>query len=137
MATSEEMEQAGAVAVRRVDGGICYLIVTARRDPRQWILPKGKVEPGESLAEAAVRELEEEGGVTGEILGRVGSLSFVDCGQRLKVHYFLVHATEEVGSAERRKRRWCAFEEADRMLTFDDSRELLQEARKLARGRLG
>jgi len=123
MTSPKAIEQAGAVAVRRDGADLDYLIVTARRDPEHWILPKGNVEPGESLAQAAVRELEEEGGVTGDLLGRVGSLAFVDRGQLLEVHYFLVHATEHVGSA-------------DRMLTFEDSRGLLAAARELAEDRL-
>lgn len=36
----------------------------------RWDLPKGKVEPGELLAEAAVREVEEECGVEGLKLGK-------------------------------------------------------------------
>lgn len=57
----------GAVVVR--DGKI--LLVKRRNPPsaNMWSLPGGHVEPGESVLEAAVRELEEETGVVGRPLG--------------------------------------------------------------------
>lgn len=37
----------------------------------RWDLPKGKLEPGEEIAECAVREVEEECGITGPVLGKL------------------------------------------------------------------
>lgn len=37
----------------------------------RWDLPKGKLEPGEEIAQCAVREVEEECGITGLKLGRL------------------------------------------------------------------
>ena len=51
-------------AVRRDDG---QLLVFERRDVSgEWQLPQGGIEPGESLEEAAWRELEEETGLSSE-----------------------------------------------------------------------
>jgi 8-oxo-dGTP pyrophosphatase MutT (NUDIX family) len=44
-------------------------------DPERWTLPGGGVEPGESPEEAAHRELEEETGLVGQPLRRVGDYS--------------------------------------------------------------
>jgi 8-oxo-dGTP pyrophosphatase MutT (NUDIX family) len=41
-----------------------------------WSLPKGHVEPGETREEAAIREVQEETGISGRILApRVRSIS--------------------------------------------------------------
>ncbi len=59
---------AASIAVFR-DGKV--LLATRTKPPadRLWSLPGGKVEPGETLEQAALRELEEEVGVTARILG--------------------------------------------------------------------
>jgi len=59
---------AASIAVFR-DGKV--LLATRTRPPADqlWSLPGGKVEAGESLEDAALRELEEEVGVTARIIG--------------------------------------------------------------------
>lgn len=59
---------AASVAVFRDDK---VLLATRTKPPADqlWSLPGGKVEPGETLEEAALRELEEEVGVKARILG--------------------------------------------------------------------
>ncbi len=55
---------AGTVPYRETESGFeVYLVRTSRRD--RWIIPKGKIEPGESAREAATRETREEAGVIG------------------------------------------------------------------------
>jgi len=58
---------AAAVPVRRRDaGGLEFLLVRTSNGER-WTFPKGTVERGESMSEAAAREAHEEAGVTGRI----------------------------------------------------------------------
>ncbi|MGC9541398.1 NUDIX hydrolase [Streptomyces sp. UG1] len=45
--------------------------------PRVWGVPCGKLEPGESPEDGALRELKEETGLLGEIVSRIGESSFV------------------------------------------------------------
>lgn len=120
------MTHAGAIAVRLLDGAPHVLLVTAKRDPRRWIFPKGHVEPGESWADAALRELIEEGGWRGEQPEPAGTASYRSRGKDVVVAYHVVRAIEEVGSDERRKRRWCGREEALRRLSFAELRDLLE-----------
>jgi ADP-ribose pyrophosphatase YjhB (NUDIX family) len=60
---------AAFVAVRDPAGA---LLLVRRRDTGDWELPGGRVEPGESATDAAVRETAEESGVNVEITGVVG-----------------------------------------------------------------
>lgn len=54
------------VVVRRGDR---FLIVRESTHGQQWYLPAGRVEPGETFAEAARRETLEEGGIPVRLVG--------------------------------------------------------------------
>ena len=56
------------VACAAVDGEGRVLLVQHRKEGREyWLLPGGGVEPGETLLDAARRELAEETGLAGEV----------------------------------------------------------------------
>ena len=48
----------------------------------------GKLEPGETIEQAAIRELEEESKIVAKSLKRVGFLNFVMCSKIMKVHVY-------------------------------------------------
>jgi diadenosine hexaphosphate hydrolase (ATP-forming) len=127
---SRAVPQAGAIAVRWIDGLAHVLLVRARQDPTKWIFPKGHIDPGETVEVAALRELREEGGVNGRILGPVGPLEFVSGRECVRVEYFAVEATAGEGqqSEESRERRWVTLDEAHRLLSFEDAKGLLAKA---------
>jgi len=54
------------VVVRKGDR---FLLVHERKHGQKWYLPAGRVEPGETLSEGAIRETLEETGVPVEIVG--------------------------------------------------------------------
>lgn len=121
-------EQAGAIVVRAGKSEPRVLLVTARRNPRNWIFPKGHIERGETRKDAAVREAREEAGITGKIAGRAGTMTFDFRDNLYRVHYFVV-TTEEAGKErEGRRLRWCRYKQALRKLTYDETREMLREA---------
>jgi 8-oxo-dGTP pyrophosphatase MutT (NUDIX family) len=123
-----KFEQAGAIVVRPGKSEPRVLLVTARRNPDNWIFPKGHVEVGERLQDAAVREAYEEAGVEGRVAGPVGSIAFEIGNDDYRVHYFVLTTADLGREREGRRFRWCRYKQALRRLTFDETRDLLREA---------
>ena len=88
---------AGGIVTRIVDGQI-YVALVGELGLTERVLPKGGVEPGESLEEAARREIEEEAGLSSlEVIEKLGiraRLSY-DRACWISTHYFLF-VTEQV-----------------------------------------
>ncbi|WP_298210296.1 NUDIX hydrolase [Ferrimicrobium sp.] len=81
----------GAIYRPTLSGG--YEVVLVHR-PRydDWSWPKGKCEPGESLPECAIREVEEETGILTTVGPMLCVLSYRDQQQRVKrVTYYALH----------------------------------------------
>jgi ADP-ribose pyrophosphatase YjhB (NUDIX family) len=82
---------AASVAVFRPDGRV--LLATRTKPPAAdvWSLPGGKVEAGETLEEAALRELSEEVGVTARIIGFNRHVEIIQRDEAGQVsHHFVV-----------------------------------------------
>ena len=104
---------------------------------RVWGLPKGGVEPGETPAQAALREIAEETGQSGVVEGELGSIDYWfyarDRGGRIHktVHYFLVRATggsTDAHDHEVREARWVEVGEALGLMTYPNEREMVRKA---------
>ncbi len=61
---AREDHSAGGVAYRRTETGHLELALIATHGGARWQLPKGSVESGETPQETALREVEEEAGLT-------------------------------------------------------------------------
>jgi ADP-ribose pyrophosphatase YjhB (NUDIX family) len=103
-----------------------------RRGRLLWSLPKGHVEAGESQEDTAVREVAEETGMQGRVLGRLGSIDFwfTADGRRVHktVHHFLLIATGgELSDAdlEVSEVAWVPLAGASERLAYPTERELL------------
>jgi 8-oxo-dGTP diphosphatase len=126
---AEFVEQAGAVVYRRGDDGFRVLIVRGRKNPSDWIFPKGRIEENETAAEAAVREAEEEAGVTGRVVAPLWPALTFEAGDRqLRVRYFLVEFTGTTTQKEEREIAWLPPSGAREQLTHAAARTLLTEA---------
>ncbi|NLC52477.1 MAG: NUDIX domain-containing protein [Firmicutes bacterium] len=80
-------------------GGVVFKderIVSLRRKNGVWLMPKGHVEPGETLEQAAVREVREETGLVARVGAPLGETeySFTEDGTlyRKKVFWFFMEA---------------------------------------------
>jgi 8-oxo-dGTP pyrophosphatase MutT (NUDIX family) len=127
----DSCSHAGGVVTRTVNGEREYLLVEASRSRGLWVLPKGHIEPGETIEAAAVREVEEEGGVHAEIVDDAGESEHVADGQRVRTRFFLMRYQGEAEDAEQRARAWHRYEDAMRILPFDNLRRVLAQAHAL------
>jgi 8-oxo-dGTP pyrophosphatase MutT (NUDIX family) len=125
------IRQSGAIVVRLDGKKPRVLLVTAKRNPRNWIFPKGHIEKGETAPAAALREAKEEAGVVGKLIGPAGVLEYGFMGVNARVEYFLAELTRETGPPEDgRERVWCELDEALERLSYKNTRKLLRKAWK-------
>ena len=54
---------AGAIILREIEGELKIALAHHQRTDKSWVLPKGHVEEGETIEEAALREIHEETGL--------------------------------------------------------------------------
>lgn len=100
-----------------------------------WTLPKGKLEPGESHEQAALREVAEETGLECRLGPEIGSTAYLDRRDRPKtVRYW---AMTEAGGAfapheEVDAACWLPVVDAAGLLTYDRDRTVLDTLRRVA-----
>jgi len=111
------------------------LIVIYRRRHEDWTLPKGKVKPGESWLECAVREVREETGYDVEVESHAGWVCY-DTREITKVVRFWnmrpigesnFESSEEVLSIH-----WMTLRKALERLDHEAERALVQQASERA-----
>jgi 8-oxo-dGTP pyrophosphatase MutT (NUDIX family) len=110
-----------------------------RRGRLLWSLPKGHVEAGETEPETAVREVREETGILGEVVGKLGTIDFwfVADGRRVHktVHHFLLVAVSDLvlsdEDVEVSEVEWVPVAELADRLAYADERRLLDRIPEL------
>jgi 8-oxo-dGTP diphosphatase len=115
-----------AGGVVRDDDGRVAVVYRPKYD--DWTFPKGKLEPGETEEQAALREVHEETGLDVELGRELGFVSYTDPRGRPKtVHYWLmgVRGGEFTPNREVSELRWLPLEEAPALLSYDRDREIL------------
>lgn len=129
--TTPSVRAAGGV-VSRLDGksGRKFAVVHRSRHD-DWSLPKGKLEPDESLEECALREVSEETGFVCTATAYLGTTDYIDNHGRPKtVSWWLMEPDGgrfEPG-AEVDELVWLDAGGAGRRLTYERDRELLAKA---------
>ena len=125
---SKAVRAAGGVVVRG-SGIETEVLLVHRPQYDDWTFPKGKVEPGESDEDCAVREVEEETGIRCGLGRELEPTSYLDAKERPKtVRYWMM---EVIGGALRfdfevDAARWVTADEAAKLLTYPRDVELLE-----------
>ena len=121
-----EVKAAGGVVLR--DG--CIAVVHRPRYD-DWSLPKGKLDPGESWEECALREVREETGLHCALAGELSHTSYTDRKGRAKVVRYwrmeIEHVDPFTPDDEVDELRWVEPGEATTLLTYPHDAELIQE----------
>jgi 8-oxo-dGTP pyrophosphatase MutT (NUDIX family) len=128
---------AGGLVVRTEQGTSSGALIGRldRRGRLRWSLPKGHVEHGETHEQAAIREVEEETGISGRITARLGSVeyTFVAQGKRIhkRVHHYLMEAVGgELSDAdiEVTEVAWVPLSDLPARLAYAGERRLAKRA---------
>ncbi len=140
MAESPKAEVLAAGAVLwRIEKGKLLVAVIHRGRYDDWSFPKGKVDPGEFVAQTAVREIREETGLKVRLGQKLSSSSYqLPSGKLKEVHYWAAKVSdkalrnstfkpdEEVSSVN-----WLTTADARAKFSYDFDRQLLDEVEAL------
>ncbi len=132
---------AGGLVYKKQSGQILWLIRRPTPNPEYrgnlgWSFPKGWVDEREELEAAAVREVREEGGVVAKIMAKLPTLKifFTDQnGEKVMklITYFVMEYESDAPEGhgwETAETKWVTLDEAQKLLTFKNERELLEKA---------
>ncbi len=132
----------GIVPIFGKEADALFLLI--QHQAGHWAFPKGHANPGESPAETARREFQEETGISDfQMLDEPSfreHYSFVKNGESIEktVSYFLgfVSSMEVVLQVEEiQNSAWVSFEEAVKLITFDANRRMFEEVKAYLDGR--
>ena len=128
-----EVKASGGVIWRRGEDDGVELIVVHRPRYDDWSLPKGKLDPGESWEQAALREVDEEVGLACRLGQELPPVSYTDNKGRAKVvRYWMMQPQDAradfIPNDEVDAMRWVDPETASGLLSYPHDVELVRAA---------
>lgn len=136
-ASLKHLRSAGGIIFRKTDG-TCEIALIATKGRTAWTLPKGIIDRGEEPEFTAVREIQEETGLTGRIIESLGEKSYwfylkdENTKYRKTVAYFLLeHTSGDIRSTcdEVDEAAWVPLDRAARQLSYRSDREIVEIVR--------
>jgi 8-oxo-dGTP pyrophosphatase MutT (NUDIX family) len=140
--TVDEVSAGGIVIDLDSDDAAVAIIARYNRGGRlEWCLPKGHPEGMENHQEAAIREVEEETGIRGQIVAQLGSIDYWFSVPQYRVHktvhHFLMIATggelttEKDPDHEAVDVAWVPLAQLPKRLSFPNERRIANLAREV------
>ena len=134
---TKKMTSAGGLVFRKKKGNVEVAVCKKSGEENIWCLPKGLVEGREDLSETALREVEEETGLKGEIDDNIGDIDYWYTSKKegirihKKVYYYLIkYVSGDTADHdwEMEEVVWLPAGEAIKRLTYDGEREIVIKA---------
>jgi len=125
---TDVIRAAGGMLVRRTRHGLLEVVVVHRPGREDWSYPKGKVEPGETFEDCALREVLEETGMRCRLGRFVGHTEYRDRKDRPKIVAYWLMAPESgffYPNDEVDELRWLEVDAARDLLSYERDRDLL------------
>jgi 8-oxo-dGTP diphosphatase len=126
-AFSSPIPAVGVVCLR----GAEVLLIRRGKPPRvgEWSLPGGRIEPGERVTDAALRELAEETGVTARITGLIDVVDgiFSEAG----LHYVLIDyaaewvSGEPIAGDDALEARFVPLDQVEALIDWSETRRII------------
>ena len=125
---------AGAVVFKIIKSKINYLILCSNQNI--WVFPKGHMEKDETEEQTALREIFEETGLKGKFIKDFverTTYNFIKDNKAINksVVFFLFEAENrdvKLADLEHKFHKWMCYEDASKLLTYDDSKKILEKA---------
>ena len=132
----KEAVSCGGVVIYRGKGLLLYKNYKDRY--RGWVFPKGTVEANEQYEETALREVKEETGANGLIMGYLGTSEYefmtADDVVNKKVHWYLMIGDSYYSKPQREEffidSGFYKYHEAYYLLKYENERHILENAYK-------
>ena len=129
-----EVSSCGGVVI--FHGKILVLFKNYKNRYEGWVLPKGTMESGESPEETALREVREESGVSGKIVGYIGESKYQfqtpeDTVSKV-VHWYLISSDSYYSKPQKEEfftdSGYYKYHEAFHLLKYTNERQILEQA---------